>query len=250
MSVGQIGANAVEDGVEDYFSSYMFNRMKMITDPLKKKFDSGSEFDEAMNSFINTLSMGLAIYSLTKVMEFMFERSGKVLSAMFTYIVLGKVRKAIANKIKTEKFKGKAGYKYVAAILGTDRTGERIEMMKIAQSNIDSFDKHKFHYENQNMSLKKQMDSFSSGIGGYKGSNDLKTVTLFTDYTFRGAWKNTLEHKRIYEKATGHKLLKTGSVKWSKLYLELNKHTSFAKTANGEINNIADSINKLVAAKG
>lgn len=250
MKLTDIGTNALEDGVEDFASNFIYRRMRRLTEPLKDGYKSDSEFDEAMTSFINTLSMGLAMYALNKIMGFFFQRGAKLMTAMFTYIVYGKIANKIANKIKNTKTRGKPFLKRAIMLTGLDRTPERIEMMKIAQSNVDSFDKNKMHYENQNANLQKQMDSLSSSVSTFKGSKDLKGITMFKDLTDRGAWQNTTAHKKIYETATGYKLSESGKLAWSSLYKELNKFTSFAKTAEGEINNLTQAINKLIAVKG
>lgn len=250
MKLADIGTNALEDGVEDFASNFIYRRMRRLTEPLKAGYKSDSEFDEAMTSFINTLSMGLAMYALNKIMGFFFQRGAKLMTAMFSYIVYGKISKLISDKLRKSKLSGKAYSKYATLLLGADRTPERIEMIKIAQSNVDSFDKNKMHYENQSANLQKQMDSLSSSVSTFKGSKDLKGITMFTDLTNRGAWQNTTAHKKIYETATGYKLSESGKLAWSSLYKELNKFTSFAKTAEGEINNLTQAINKLIAVKG
>ena len=55
--IKDIGKNALEDGVEDFTQSFIYRRMQKLTKPFLKDFETGSEFDDAMQSFINTLSM-------------------------------------------------------------------------------------------------------------------------------------------------------------------------------------------------
>lgn len=250
--IKHVVGSSVENGVEDFFSAFIFNRMREITKPFLSSYESESEFDEAMQSFINTLAMGMAIYALNKIMTFFFERGAKMLGSMYTYIIAGKLKKAVVNKIKNSSKNSRGGrlLRKVGFLMGADRTSERIEMMKIAQSNVDSFDQHKFHYENQHMQTKSNLDMFGGSIAGLKGAKDNKSVTLFTDLTFRGAWKNSSEHKKIYENATGSKLSATGQGSWNNLHTELNKFTNFHKTANDEVTNLATSLNKIMAMNG
>jgi len=250
MRFQHIASNAVEDGVEDFFSAVIYQRMREYSAPFLKDFEGEGAFNEAMQSFINTLAMGTAIYALSKIMTFFFERGMKLLGAMFTYIYAGKIKKALYNRIKNDNSKGRKLFKKVSFLLGADRTKERIEMMKIAQSNVDSFDSHKMHYEKQHTAIEGNMNSFSSPISDFKSQKDMKSVNLFTDLTFRGAWQNTTEHKKIYESATGYKLAETGQGSWSKLYLELNKYTEFHTTANNEVTNLATVLTKVLATKG
>lgn len=247
--VKDIGVNAFEDGVEDFAYTVMYRRMKSITDPLKDKYKGDSAFDEAMNSFIDTLAVGLQMYAMQKVMSFFFDRGAKYLSAMYTFIVAGKLKKALSNKLKTSKFKGLKAFKIVGKFLDLDRTKERIEMAKIVQSNIDSYDRHKMHYEKQNNSIQHRLDTMTNSVSNYKGTKDSNLMLIFNDLTARGAWQNTQEHKKIYQNATGIELSKRGLV-WSKVCQELNKYTQFYTTANGQVNNLTSSITNLVMTKG
>ena len=85
-------------------SAFLFRRMEKLTKPFLKDFDSGSEFDEAMQSFIQTLAMGLQMYAYTMVMNFLFERGVKIGGALWTYIVAGALKKKIVDKIKDSSF--------------------------------------------------------------------------------------------------------------------------------------------------
>lgn len=248
-SIGSITGNAIEDGVEDFVSTLIFQRMREISEPLKKQYENDSPFDEAMQSFIQTMSMGLTMYGIQKVMSFFFERGVKYLSTMYAFIVGAKLKKIARDKLKNSGFRGKKAFQMLGRVLDLDRTPERIEMVKIAQSNIDSYDRYKMHYENQSNSMQARLDTFSQSVSGVKAGNDLKTMTLFNDLTARGAWSGSSEHKRIYENATGKKLTELG-VSWASLYPSLNKYTQFHKTANNEILNLTSAINKLVATKG
>jgi hypothetical protein len=249
-SIKHVGTNAIEDGVEDFFSTVIYNRMREITKPFLKDYEGEGAFNEAMQSFINTLAMGMAIYSLTKIMTFFFERSSKMMTFLFGYMIFGKLKKRAVEKLKNSKWKGKRLFRGLSVIMGADRTSERIEIAKMAQNQVNSYDQHKFHYENQHMGSQNLLDNAINPMSNFKSNMDNKAVTLFTDLTFRGAWKNTNEHKKIYEKATGFKLATTGQGSWNSLYKELNKHTQFHKTANDEVTNLTTVLAKTLATKG
>lgn len=249
-NVTDIATNALEDGVEDYFSAVIYGRMREITAPFLKQYEGDDAFSQAMQSFINTLSMGLAIYSLNKIMTFFFERSAKIMAYLYGYIVAGKIKNAIRNKIQNSSLKGTKAFKFAEMILGSDRTSDRIEMAKMAQEQVNSFDRNKFHYENQHQRISGQIDNYANPMSTFKSNADLKSVTLFTDLTFRGAWLPSMEHKKIYERATGTKVATAGNGSWGTLYKELNKFTSFHKTTNDEIVNLATILTKTLATKG
>ena len=248
--LADIGKNAVEDGVEDFVSAVLFRRMRKLTEPFLKDFQGDSEFDEAMQSFINTLSMGLTLYAYTKIMNFFFERGSKIAIALWVYIVAGTFKKRIVQKLKNKNFKGKKLLRTVSMILGADRTAERIEVAKMIQNNVNSFDQHKFHYQNQQMSLDNKIDNFTISASSLKNTTENGYLTRFTNKMMTGTWENTTLDKRLYERATGITLAETGAGAWSNLYIKLNKFNEFAKTVDGEITNTATSLQKVLNRNG
>lgn len=249
MTVNGIAQSALEDGVEDYISTVFYKQVKDITEPLKKNFNNDTAFDEAMQSFIQTLAVGLQMYAMNKVMTFFFDRGASYLASMYSFIIAGKLKKALRNKLKNSRFKGLKAFKTLGKVVDLDKTSERIEIMKIVQSNVDSYDKHKFHHENMNNNIQSRLDNITNSVSNYKGSKDVKTMNLFNDLTSRGAWENTRFHKDIYEKSTGYNLKERGLV-WSNVYEELNKYTQYHRTVENKVENLSDSINRLVMAKG
>lgn len=245
-----IGKNAVEDGVEDFISSFLFRRMQALTKPFLKDFDSDSEFDQAMQSFIMTLSMGLQMYAYTMIMNFLFERGVKLSGALWTYIVAGAMKKRILDKLKNSKFKGGKLLKTVSMVLGADRTSERIQVAGLIQNNVNSFDKHKFHFQNQQQKTEDRLYQMSSSATNLKNSSEQSFLTRFTHKTLTGTWKNTNTDKRLYEKATGIKLSEIGEGSWSNLYAELNKYNEFAITVDGEVMNLATALKMILSKSG
>lgn len=253
MAIGikDIGANAVEDGVEDYFQSYIYRRMQKLTKPFLKDYESDSEFDEAMQSFINTLSFGLALYALTTITTFFFTRGAKLFALMWGYIVAGALKNKVLNKLKNSpKLRGKKMFKKLNMIMGGDRTSDRIEIAKMGQENVKSYDNHKFHYQNQHQGITNSLDNFSSPMTKMKSTFDMKSVELLTHLTLTGKWTSSIEHKKIYEKAMGKKLSQTGQGSWGSLYQELNKFNQFNKTVDGEITNLTTVLTKILSRGG
>lgn len=245
-----IGKNAIEDGAEDFISSFLFRRMQALTKPFLKDFEGDSEFDQAMQSFIMTLSMGLQMYAYTMIMNFFFERGIKITASLWTYIVAGAMKKRILDKLKNSNFKGKKLLRTVSMVLGADRTSDRIAVAGLIQNNVNSFDKHKFHFQNQHQKNEDRMDRMASSATNLKNSSEQSFLTRFTHKTLTGTWKNTTTDKRLYEKATGNKLSEIGEGSWSNLYVELNKYNEFAITVDGEVMNLATALKMILSKSG
>jgi hypothetical protein len=250
QKLADIGKNAVEDGVEDFVSSLLYRRMRKLTEPFLKDFEGDSEFDEAMQSFIQTLSMGLTLYAYTKIMNFFFERGVKIGVSLWVYIVAGAYKSKIMNKIKNSNFKGKKLLRTVSMVLGADRTAERIEVAKIMQNNVNSFDAHKFHYQNQQFQMDSKLDNLSLSASTLKNSNENSYLTRFTHKTMTGTWLNNTDDRRLYERATGIKLVEAGQGSWTNLYENLNKYNEFSKTVDGEITNLATALKSVLSRSG
>lgn len=249
-TIADIGKNAVEDGVEDFFQAYIFRRMESLSAPYKKEFESGSEFDEAMQSFISTLSMGASLYAYNKIMNFFFERGVKLFTVYWTYIVAGSFKRKIIEKLKNKNLKGQKLLRAVSTILGSDRTSDRIEVAKMMQDNVKSFDKHKFHFQNQQQSISNNLDTFTQTGATLKSNIDNSGLALFNLKSKNGTWENTTADKKLYTKITGKTLAESGSSSWSSLYSELNKFTEFYKNADNEIVNLTTAIGKISARAG
>jgi hypothetical protein len=245
-----IGKNAVEDGVEDFVSAFLFRRMRKITEPFLKDFSSDSEFDSAMQSFIQTLSMGVTLYAYTMIMNFFFQRSAKMGLALWTYIVSGVMKRKIAEKLKASKYKGNKAVKALSLVMGADRTSDRIAVAGLIKDNVNSFDSHKLHFQNQHQKADDKLDKMSFSASNLKNSMEKSILTRFTHKTFTGTWKNNTTDRKLYEKATGVVLAETGDGSWTSLYSQLNKYTEFAKTTNGEIINLSTSLQMVLSKSG
>lgn len=249
-NITNIGKNAVEDGVEDYFNALIYRRMRKFTEPFLKDFEGDSEFDEAMQSFISTLSNGLALYAFTKVTSFFFDRGIKLSTMLWSYIVAGKLQKKMLTALENSNFKGKKGFKTLSLVLGADRTSDRIEVSKMVLSNVESFDKHKFHYQNQHQSSEKMINDFSLTGANLKNTVDTEQMELLLFKTKNALWKNTKKDRKLFEKATGNILAETGEGSWSKLYKQLNSMTDLFFTLEGDASNLATMLAKVLAKSG
>jgi hypothetical protein len=249
MQMKDIGFNALEDSTEDAFSMLLNEKIRHFAKPFIDKYQGDTITDEFMRNFINTFIMGCIIYGMTKF-NIIFERIAKVVFAQYTYIIFGNIKGKILERLKNSNLKGKRGFKILESVLGADKTQDRIGMMSLVNDNINAYDKNKLHYENQYALNNSNVDSFTAQMASHKAISESKAVTLFTDLSFRGAWQNTAEHKRIYEKATGVKVVQTGQGSWSTLYAKLNEFTQFHKTIDGLIVSQATLMAKNLNANG
>lgn len=248
-NLADITKNSIEDGADDFVSAVIYRRMRILTEPFLKNFQSDSEFDEAMQSFIQTLSMGLTLYIYLKVMK-VLGFLGKQMLVLWSYIVAGNFKKALAEKIKQSKFKGNKAFKVLGLVAGTDRTSERIEVAKLIKSNIDTIDNHSMHFQNQYMAYEDKIDNFSISASNIKSSNEQSYLLRYTHKTLTGTWENTNIDRKLFERATGKAVAEQGLGSWASLYSELNKYTEFAKTVEGEITNNAKSIQMMLSRSG
>ena len=118
------------------------------------------------------------------------------------------------------------------------------------RDNVNSFDAHKFHFQNQQQKAEDRMDKMANNATNLKQANEQSYLTRFSHKTLTGTWENNTIDKKLYEKATGAKLSETGTASWANLYVELNKYTQFAKTVDNEITNLATSLQMVLAKSG
>ena len=248
--LADIGKNAIEDGAEDFISAYIYRRSQKLVTHFTKDFESGSEFDDAIQSTISTLIQGGAVYLYTGLTNLILVRGAKITMAFWTYIVAGAMKKKILDKLKASKLKGNKAIKALSLITGADRTSDRIAVTQLIQSNIDSYDKHKFHIQNTYSKNESKIDNFSNSMTNLKNTADNSILIRFNQKTSMGSWENTALDKRLYEKAIGVKLSDTGALSWSVMYLKLNKFTEFYKTLDGDVTNLSTSLQMNLSRSG
>ncbi|RLA83619.1 MAG: hypothetical protein DRG78_03795 [Epsilonproteobacteria bacterium] len=255
--LNNLGASAFENGIEDMVSDILYQRMRFIVQPMMDMFKSNdgdnieqTAFNDGMQSFFMTLSMGFTIYAMQKVTSGVLVRGGKIMLFLWGYIGIGKLKSIIQNRIKGMGLFGKPLMAITGVVLGADRTSDRIQISQMAQKEVENFDKHSFHYQQQSQSVDKTLSDFTSATSERKAKKQNKDYAIFMDLSKRGEWKNTSEHRQIYQNATGHTLASTGQGSWSNLYQELNKYTEVHKTVDGNIVNLASALSKVMSNKG
>jgi hypothetical protein len=248
-AVGNIVSNSIEDSSQDFLQSYVNNRVQSLTKPLLDKYNSGSPFDDAMQTLISGLVMGGTMLFYQKA-SYIIERSLSLVGISWLYITSGGLKKKLADKLKASKFKGNKAFKVLGLVSGTDRTAERIEVVKLANQNISSFDAYKFHNENLHQRASHNLDNFSQSAVNIKANDMTSSLALFNQKTRMGKWELTNVDKKLYIKVTGATLAEQGETSWSNMYKELNKFTDFYMNVDKEVVNLTQAIGKITARAG
>ena len=244
LTVGSATYNAFEDTADDFVSSYLFTEMKKITTPLLKVGDDLSLKDEAINNFITQLSYGLTITAYTRIMTYI-EKMAERSAIIWGYIVTGKLKKKI-SELKTKNIKGKKALNILGAVIGTDKTAERIEVAKIINQNLNTIDRQIQYDKTNKLSLENKMISLGSTTSQIKGVSSQENFNLYLHKTKTSSWKNTNLDKRLFEKVTGQNFGTTAGSSWGDMVDTLNNYSEFAKNAEGQVFNLTEAILKIL----
>ena len=236
-----VGGNAFEDFTDDFTTTVVMRQAKKVFDPLKKNFEgSDSAFDEAMQSAVMTLQMGVSMYAVNAVTSRLVPALLKRAELLFTYFIGGKIAKGVSGRMKKFKYA-----KNVSKALNifTDSDDNRARVLGSASDLVSHLDR---------MELQERKIANDSRIGmektftGAKTTYDQKALTLYTEKTKTGTWLKSKQDRKVYEKATGAPL--PAGVSWSKMVEKLNSFQEFAKTSENEIVNLAQiEFDRMVA---
>jgi len=223
-------SNTIEDFFDDYSTTVVFKESKKALDPLKKKFDSDnqSDFDNAVQSAIVTLQMGISMYAVRWINSVILPSLYKRATIAFEYIFVG----TLAKKLKNISLGGKFMRKTLRMV--SDMFDQRQKNTEIAINMMNHQDN--MMMQQMNVATKRKSSFDASMLKGYS-EQQLKSVELMTHKTKTGTWLNTSDDKKLYERATGG-TLKRG-VSWSKMYKTLNSFQEFAVNAEGQVLNDA-----------
>ncbi len=248
QSLGNILGNSVEDGIDDFVSSFLFRKMREYTEPVKKDFESDSDFDGAVQNFITTLSMGLTLYAYMHIMEYI-RKAGTRFTMLWAYIVAGKMKEKIKKLKPTSKI-GKKGLRLATAVIGADKTGERIQVAKIINDNLNHIDNKIYQDKNIRMNMENRLLDMGGKASQIKGVSSQENFNLYLHKTKTSTWLNTNADKKLFERVTGEKITDSSAESWSKLVEKLNQYSEFAKNSEGQIFNLTEALLKVVNRSG
>jgi hypothetical protein len=258
--VTQLASMSSEDFIDEAVSGFTYFYARQAFEPILNKIGDNEEdsiLKEALSGAITTLQFGIMNAVIISVTEYAFAKlaTGATITIAFlksTYIAQ-KAKNIVAGVLGAIPFVGKGAGEAVRAtgsFLGSDRQ-TIAEMANSTSNNMASL----VGQERQNQIMirsaqQKYANNTTNNAVKLKTSGDNKYLTIFTHKTMTGTWLNTQEDKRIYEKATNTKVQQSGTATWSVLHEKLNKFSSFATTAQGEIMNEVKATLKLIEKAG
>ena len=158
-------------------------------------------------------------------------------SAYWIYIEAGRLGKYVHSKVKAKpkSFFGKAGGFLFRNIVGADQTGNRIEKMKLIQSELDRFDTHSFEYQKILGGNRHALNKRTELALNTKKDKKVQFAELARHKTLTSTWTNSTHDKRIFESVMGAKVSNVGKESWSNKYKQLNQLSTFAKDVEGNM---------------
>lgn len=243
QSLKTVFTNSLEDTTDDFISNYLFMNMRNFTQPILKTGDDLTLKDEAINNFITQLSFGATLWAYTVIMAYITKVATRT-GIMWGYIVSGKLKKKI-QELKTKNIKGKKALNFLGAVIGSDKTLERIEVMKLADSNLRQIDTQIQNEKNNRMAIENKIVSLGVTSTQLKGVSSQENFNLYLHKTKTSTWKNTNSDKKLFEKVTGQLIADSGT-SWSDMVDTINNYSEFAKDVEGRIFNLTEAILKIV----
>ena len=245
QSLGNVFTNSLEDSIDDLVSTFLFSEQKKINDALINNNSDLSLLDELKNNFIRSSLMCLTVWAymhFMRILEFIITK----LTLLWTYIASGKMLKKITS-LKTKNIKGKKAINILKTILGADKTLERIEVAKLANSNIDSIQKEMQNIKNNKMQIENKMISIGATSAQLKNVSSVEDLNLYQYKTKTSTWQDTAKDKKLFEKITGEKISSSSGLTWSNLVEQLNKYSDFAKDTEDNVYNLTQAILRLIS---
>lgn len=249
QSLPSVFSNSLADSTDDLISTYMFSEQRKITDALINHKGDLSLLEEFANNFITQTLMGLTLYGymfITMLIEKFIVRSG----VEWLYITSGKLSKSIQNlkmkNLKAKNIKGKRAIAVLGAIVGSDKTRERIEIVKIANTNMDRIDKELQNSKTNKLAVEQKMLSVGATSAQIKGVSSQEDFNLYLHKLKTSTWNKTATDKKLFEKITGEKIANVSTVSWGDLVDNLNQLSEFAKDSENKIFNLTEAILKVI----
>lgn len=244
QSLPSVFTNSLEDSTDDLISTYLFSEQRKITNALINHNGELSLLEEFKNNFITQTIMGLTLYAYMFVMM-LIEKYIARSAIEWGYIVSGKLKNKI-NELKTKKIKGKKALHVLGAIVGSDKTRERIEIVKIANSNMDRIDKELQNSKTNKLAVEQKMLSIGATSAQIKGISSQEDFNLYLYKLKSSSWQKTATDRKLFEKITGEKISTVSATSWGDLVDKLNQLSEFATDSENKIFNLTEAILKVV----
>lgn len=244
QSLTNVFTNSLEDSTDDLISTYIFSEQRAIADKLVNHNGDLTLVQQFVNNAITQTLMGLSLWGYFWVMylieKFILRSAGE-----WAYIVSGKLKEGI-NKLKAKNIKGKKALHLLGAVIGSDKTRERIEVVKIANTNMNRIDTEMQYQKTNKLAVEQKMLAVGATSAQIKGVSSQEDFNLYLYKLKSSTWKKTATDKKLFEKITGEKIANTSTVTWNDLVDELNQMGEFARDSENKIFNLTEAILKVV----
>lgn len=244
QSLTNVFTNSVEDSTDDLISTFMFSEQRKITDGLINHKGELSLLEEFKNNLVTQTMMGLTLWAYFHIMQ-IIEKFIVRSAIEWGYIVSGKLKKKI-NELKTKNIKGKKALHVLGAVIGSDKTRERIEIVKLANSNMNRIDTDIQNNKSNKLAVEQKMLSIGATSAQIKGVSSQEDFNLYLYKLKSSSWKKTATDRKLFEKITGEKISTFSATSWGDLVDKLNQLSEFATDSEGKIYNLTEAILKVV----
>lgn len=244
QSLPSVFTNSLEDSTDDLISTYLFSEQRKITDSLINHKGDLTLVEEFKNNFITQTIMGLTLYAYMFIMS-IIEKYIVRSAIEWGYIVSGKLKKKIQD-LKVKNIKGKKALNLLGAVIGSDKTRERIEIVKLANSNMNRIDIELQNNKTNKIAVEQKMLSIGATSAQIKGVSSKEDFNLYLHKLKTSTWNKTATDKKLFEKITGEKITNVSTVSWGDLVDNLNQLSEFAKDSENKIYNLTEAILKVI----
>lgn len=254
-----IPINTAEDGIDELTTCIVYKYTNETLKPLENQLNEKADDCqyEALSSALSTFKFGVMNAVIIVVTEYVLSKLILGAGLIFAYIktarVLSKAKDFIKGKFQS-KSKGSAVGNMLTTVLdvSTGVQDERLAISKMANDNLNNLmtivTTERGNISNYKFYQRKQFNDLLN-LGTSKGRKAFDRANSSFQYKMQtGTWLNTVEDKRIFEKATGVEVKLSGNSTWSSLVEKLNSFAPFAKDLEGKIINLAQvQLNELTA---
>lgn len=241
-----IAENAYEELIETGLDECLLSEMQGYINKFSNE-EGNCAFNASM-AMVTAVGQGISMYISWKVSEILVESMIKKAGAYWAYINFGKFKKFLVGK--AGKF-GKAGHAVMKNFIMSDTTSNRIETMKLVQTEVNRFDTNS-HAQQQIMGQNLQtLEHKKDKLYKVNAKHQTKSLEAFRHKILTSSWTNSTADKKLFESVTGLKSKHvSGTTAWSKRYKELNTLSTFAKDSEGNLINFSQALLKSLVAGG
>jgi hypothetical protein len=229
----QFSENGLEEFIDEGLDECILEWFNEYLNEMSSQ--DGNCLELASLAAVTSVGRGISMYLSFKITDYLVSSITKKAGLYWAYINIGKLKDILKRHRPTKGFVGKAGSFLFKNILASDTTSDRIEILKLAQTEIARFDTHTFEhnkiFNGHSNSLEKKKDS----VMAVRDKKKVQNTELFRYKTMTSSWTNSTYDKRCFEAVTGQKASHTGKGSWATRYKELNNLSTFAKDMEGNL---------------